>query len=575
MNLELKRLWPNLLVVVALVALVGSGACNDRAQSVEEPDIDATTRSEEIEDLIEENEEFELLPEKSLSIDREVQVEDPWTETEVVEDEEGESEVTTTWQTVREYYSALNHPDKFVLYNVNASVLWPGNLIQGNSISSGVINPIPISGEDRRPMDLFISVVTGGAGGYSATVDEPNGSRVFQAMNEVVGQHYGSTPGQTTLEISRVYNMNHVMFNLNAGYSVPSTEISGALSINWEEKKERVMVKFTQQYYSIAYDSPQNAEDVFSSSVTSEDLEPFTSPSNPVCYIDSVTFGRLFLFVYESNDSSINLEANLNAAFNGIESGNATAEAAYDRVTRSSTVKAYALGGNVEEALQVATDYSSLSNYLLNGAQLSAESPGAPISYTIRYLKSAGIVRMNNTLEYYVDKAVPVGESTSVPTETSSTIYLDHIVGVASDDGGMSGGAEGAFGVKVFKFEDGVKTEIHDTGLVAEYGGGELVAEAQRAINQAVPAHAIKNVVGNKIIIQLYGYEEDPFNDHWFWLEKEFIYTHGVDGNSWRLSTSDPRDNNDTLYFRSEQPDGEFVELALKYSLTIDGITLQ
>lgn len=575
MNPNEKRPWTAWLACAALAtALAGVGACGEEKESQPAPPIDDSRPEGSINDLVDENLEFELLPEKTLSVDRTEQLNDPWQETQVVQSHSGEMAVTTNWVTERKYYSALNHPDKFVLYNVNASVLWPGNLVQGNSIASGVINPIPISGPDRNPMEIFISVVTGSGGGYSATITEPNGSKVFQAMNEVVGQHYGSTPGQTTLEISRVYNMNHVMFNLNAGYSVPSTEISGALSINWNDEKERVMVKFTQQYYSIAYGSPQDAEAVFAPSVTVDDLAPFTSETNPACYIDSVTFGRLFLFVYESTDQTVNLEASLNAAFNGMESASATAQAAYEDVTKASTVKVYALGGNVQEALQVATNFQALSNYLVNGAQLSAESPGAPISYTIRYLKNASIVRMNNTLEYYVDEVVPVGDSTEVPTETSFTMYLDHLRAVDANDGSWAGGSEGKFGVKVFKFEDGIKTELHDTGLVCEFGGGEFQADAVRFINQAVSSQTVKNVTGNRIIIQAYGYEDDTFTDHWFWIEKEFAYTYSTNGNAWVLTSTDPRDDNHNLYFRYDHSGGEFVEFLISFSLTINGITL-
>ncbi len=560
-----------------LIALLGSKACDNDSVSSEsfDPNQSYAENTEDVAELVEENEEFELEPEKSLSIDREEPIGEPWVDTKIVQHDGGEAKVTTTWQNVRRFYSALNHPDKFVLYNVNASVLWPGNLIQGKSIASGVINPIPISGKKRQPMEIFISMVTGVHGGYSATIHEPNGSKVFQAMNDVVGQHYGSTPGQTTLEISRVYNMNHVMFNLNAGYSVPSTEISGALSINWEDEKERVMVKFTQQYFSIAYDSPHSAEAVFAPSVTADDLAPFTSPSNPVCYVDSVTFGRLFLFVYESTDRKINLEAELNAAFNGMQNGNVSAAAAYERVTRSSTVKAYALGGNVQEALQVATDFSSLSNYLLNGAQLSAESPGAPISYTVRYLKNANIVRMNNSLEYYVDEAAPVGEPVEETTKSQFVIYLDHLEAIDQDDGWMGGGSEGMFGFKVFKFEDGVKTELHDTGLVVEFGNGQFKAGAKRAINLAIPAQQIKNLTNNKIIIQTYGYESDSFSDRWFWLDKEFVYTYGMnDDNDWVLTGTDPRDANNNLYFYADLGGGQFMEFLVNMALTINGVTL-
>jgi len=563
---------------VALVILFGLSACDSGTEQAQSENTNDTPEDsyDEISDLVEENEEYELLPEKSLSVDHEEWMGEPWEETEIVQYDGGEKKVTTTWRNVRKFYSALNHPDKFVLYNVNASVLWPGNLIQGNSISSGVLNPVPISGEKRNPMSIFISMVTGTPGEYSATIDKPNGSKVFQAMNDVVGQHYGSTPGQTTLEISKVYNMNHVMFNLNAGYSVPSTDISGALGINWEDEKERVMVKFTQQYYSMAYESPHSAEAVFAPSVNGDDLAPFTSPENPLCYIDSVTFGRLFVYVYESNDSTINLEASLNAAFNGMQEGNVTAEMAYERVARSSTVKAYALGGSAQEALQVATDFSSLSEYLLNGAQLSADSPGAPISYTIRYLKNANILRMNNSLEYYVDEAVAVGDPQAVPTKTSFSVYFDHMEAINNDDGFMGGGSEGEFGFKVFKFEDGIKKEVFDSGLIVEYGQGQFTADAMRAVNQAVPSQTIKNVSGNKIIIQAYGYEEDTYSDRWFSVEKNFVYSNGMnDDNSWILTSSDVRDDNNNMHFNADLGSGQFLEFLVNFSLTLDGVTLQ
>lgn len=560
-GLQSGRLALPMLGVFCAVVL---GACNE----------EAGRGPEDINDLVSENEMFQLEEEKPLTKDREEQVGEEWTETETVQDAEGEREVTTRWSTVRKYYSALNHPDKFVLYNVNASVLWPGNLIQGNSIASGTLNPIPITGEKRKPVDVFISIVTGTGGEYSATVEEPTGSRVFEAMNGIVGQHYGSTPGQTSLEISRVYSMNHVMFNLNAGYSVPSSEISAALNLNWEDQRERVMVKFSQQYFSMAYDTPHDAESLFQNDVQAGDLAPFTDKNNPLCYVDSVTYGRLFLFIYESADTSFDLEANINVAFNGLSQANVEARAAYNEVVQNSSVKVYALGGNVQEALSVATDFGSLRDYLLNGAVLSEDSPGAPISYTMRYLKNASLVRMNNTLEYSVDQARPVAQPTSETTSTEFSLYLDRIQATDQYDGSTGGGSEGVVGFKVFKFEDGTKKEIFDTGLVCEFGQGDFDTGVTCMMDEVVEDQSIQNVAGNKIIIQAYGYEDDVEDDHWFWIDKEYVYTYGPSGNTWQLNSSDGRDSVDDLYFHASHSTDEYIEFFLKYGLTIDGVTL-
>lgn len=528
----------------------------------------------ELNNLVDENREFDLEPEKPLSKDNEERVGEPFTVTEVVQTEEGERSVTTTYVEKRDYYSALTHPDKFVLYNVNAAVLWPGNLIQGVSIPSGALSPIPISGPKRQPIQIFMSIVTGSGGDYLENIENPTGSRVFAAMNGIVGQHYGSTPGQSALQISRVYNMQHIMFNLNAGYSVPSTDIAGSFNFNWEEEKERIMVKFAQQYYSLAVDPMQDASDVFSPGVRASELIPFTAPDNPVCYIDSVTFGRLFVFIYESENSEIDLEGKISAAFQGMNKGSADAEAAYRDVVQNSTIKAYSLGGNAQEALDTSTDFSRLKDYLINGAFLSADSPGAPISYTLRYLKNANPVRLNNTLEYHVDMVVPVGEPESEPTESTYKVYFDQINIIAQDDGTWSGGSEGAIGMRLYKFEDGVKEQVFDTGLF-EFEGGEIHEGATRRMDENTGNQYFLNVAGNKLVVEAYGYEKELTSQNDFAYSKDLVYGCEARRCGWEIDSDDERDDFQELFFRYETSKRNYFEFGVEFALTIDGTTLQ
>ncbi len=523
-----------------------------------------------INDLVDQNQEFELLPEQPVTLVSEEQVGESWTDSQTIQDADGETEVTTTWIVKRERYSALTHPDKFVLYNVNASVLWPGNLIQGSSIASGAMNPIPITGSSRSPVTIFLSIVTGGGGDYSETVENPTGSAIFDAMNRIVGQHYGTIPGQASLDISRVYNMNHVMFKMNAGYSALASEVGGALGIDWSQERQRVMVKFAQQYYSMAYDTPQNAEAVFANQVSATDLAPFTSAANPVCYVDAVTYGRVFYFVYESDDSSLNLETSLNVAFNGLGSTNVEAEAAYNNVVQNSTVKVFAMGGNIQDALTVATDFGALNDYLLDGAAFSVDSPGVPISYTIRYLKNANMVRMNNTLEYEVDQAEPVGQPTSVTTSSTVNVYLHALEALAQDDGLMGGGSEGAIGVRVSRFESGVLIQQYDTGTIAVFEQGEFVPGAMRILDLNIPAFDVDLRTGNKIVLEAYGWESDTDN-HVFTLAKEFVYTYQPIGNTWMLTPDHVQDVNQELYFRYQHNGDEFIEFKLGVSVSVDG----
>lgn len=529
-----------------------------------------------INDLVDQNQEFALDPEKALSKDSEEQVGEEWEEIETVITSEGEYEVTTTYRTMREHYSALAHPDEFVLYNANASVLWPGNIIQGSSILSGALNPIPITGASRTPLTIFISIVTGGGGNYSETIEEPAGSSVFEAMNNIVADHFGSTPGQATLEITRVYNLNHVMFNLNAGGGNFTTDISGTMNFNWDQEREWVMVRFAQQYYSLACDPPQNATALFTESVTVDDLAPFTSETNPVTYIDSVTYGRLFVYVYESLEASSNLEASLNIALNGLSDFTAEAQAAYQNVVNNSSVKVYALGGNAQDALAVATDFSSLRSYLLDGAVLSEDSPGAPISYNIRYLKNANLVRLNNTLEYTVDTAVPVGAPVQESTRSTFSLHTDQIQIVSQDDGFAGGNSEGQIDIRIRSNASGDIADHWDTTavwLTCQYGNGEMAPGAICIIDSSTPEFAVPNVDGNKVIIEAYGNELDSVHEN-FSISKEFVYTCNGSICSWILDSIDPNDSVDSLRYYFPHNGAEFIEFDLLYDITINGSTL-
>ncbi len=553
---------------------------------------DGEDHSEEINDLINENEEFELEDEKPLSKDSE-EVIDTWEETETVNNpagaEDGEYTSTQSWETTREYYSALNHPDKYVLYNVNADVLWPGNLIQGDSIETGALNPIPISGANRTPLTIFMSIVTGSGGAISETIDDPSGSTVFQSMNNIVSQHYGETASAFNLEISEVHNLNQVTFNLNAGYSQPGTDISGAFNFNWSEKKERVMVKFTQQYYSMAIDNPQDAASLFEKGVTADDLAPYTGDGNPMTYIASVTYGRMLVYVYESTNTNFDLEANLNIAIQAIgQGGGGGAEIAYQNVMNNSNVKVFSYGGSAADALAVATNFNNLEDYLVNGGELSAESPGAPISYVIRYLKNANIVRMNNTLEYSVDQSYPVGDPILVPTETTFKFYFDKSRLVHHYDGTWGGNEEGQLGFKVGKFEDGAKHWIYNSAELYDWDFTGGIDEGDDILlERPVPASGVftvENIKNNRIIVNMFGYETDSTNQD-FSEDKDFIFEWDainnewnwvLDGSYWTDSNDDiiAQDSWDEIFFYAETGDDpQHMLVGLDLDITLNGQT--
>jgi len=92
----------------------------------------------------------------------------------------------TKWDCEKTRYSASNNPDNFSMFNPLASVLWPGNLVQGASIKSGVPTSVPVT--KRQPGNISLALVTQGANNAPMfrTVDKMQFSHVNQAMNDIL-----------------------------------------------------------------------------------------------------------------------------------------------------------------------------------------------------------------------------------------------------------------------------------------------------------------------------------------------------------------------------------------------------
>ncbi|MDR0436980.1 MAG: thiol-activated cytolysin family protein [Bacteroidales bacterium] len=297
--------------------------------------------------------------------------------------------------------SASENPDNFFMFNPLASVIWPGNLVQGNSIHTGVPTSIPITSK-RQPGTISLAVVSPD-GGFNApsfrTVERMQFSQVNQAMNDILAGFTGNAPAMYNVQISFVNSASHLNFAMNAGYAGSVASVNASFRISWGQERSRMLVKLHQQYFTMVFDDPEGLNGVFTPDITVDDLRPYTGPGNPICYVSSVTYGRVFYLLYESTASKTELESALNIKY-GKSSG--SVDAGYTETMNQTSIHVMQIGGDAASGLPVATkpDLETIRAFLNNGANFSAQSPGAPISYTIKHLTNASLVRMNNTMEY-------------------------------------------------------------------------------------------------------------------------------------------------------------------------------
>jgi len=340
----------------------------------------------------------------------------------------------TDWTCETKRYTASMNPDGFCMFNPLASVLWPGNLIQGESLKSGIPTSIPVT--KRQPGNITLAIVSSDGEGaenmYYRTVEKMQHSYVTQAMNEVLSGFGGHGYAQYNFAMDFIEESSDLAFKLSAGYSGGKAKVSAEFSLNTSDKKQRMLVTLQQSYFTMVYDDPAGLDGVFTPDITVNDLRNYTGNGNPICYISSVTYGRLYYLLYESDASKQELNAALRFSYRGITtSGDGEAELNYKKTMEKTSVRILQIGGDAEGGLStaMALDLEGIQKFLEKGANFSAKSPGAPISYTVKYLKNAKLVKMNNTLDYEVEECIPKTTTKECPeppqVTTSAAIPID------------------------------------------------------------------------------------------------------------------------------------------------------
>ena len=325
---------------------------------------------------------------------------------------EDNNQTTTKWTCVRKRVSASRNPAEFAMINPNASVLWPGNLLQGASLASGVPTPIPMH-NFRQPGRISLAIVAGGNQGARMyrEVDRMTFSAVNQAMNDILSEFPGQGPAQYSFSMDYIRSESELNFILNSHFKGWGLDVSAGHMRFSSEEKTRILVRLHQAYFTMVYDDPNGIHDVFTPDITLNDLRNFTGHGNPITYISSVTFGRVFYILYESTVSEDSLRLTLSASFDrlSVDIGADMERKIHETLTRT-TAQVFQLGGDGYGGITaaMATNLEAIRDFLERGINFNAQNVGAPISYTVRYLKNNQIVRVNTTMDFEIDQCTPV-----------------------------------------------------------------------------------------------------------------------------------------------------------------------
>ncbi|MBT8494212.1 MAG: thiol-activated cytolysin family protein, partial [Deltaproteobacteria bacterium] len=281
---------------------------------------------------------------------------------------------TTNYKETRQY-------DNIVAFAANSGAMWPGALLRGDSVETGLFTPVAVS---RQPMSFSVSMA---GGQHSATLEDPKLSSYREALARILDREVrGATPANIYAEIEEVHSADQLAIALGVKAEWFIGSVAASFNFSDTQRRSRYVVKFTQAYFTADIDPPELPSDLLGRGVDLDDVTQHWWQGNAPVYVSSVTYGRSVMFMFESDYSLEEMRAALNFTFNAGVSISGSTSVSYREMLDQTKMTAYILGGSGEDAVKAVDSYEDLLTFIEEGGNFSKDSPGAPIAYKLAYL---------------------------------------------------------------------------------------------------------------------------------------------------------------------------------------------
>jgi len=308
-----------------------------------------------------------------------------------LEGQEGESYCTYTT------FAETGHFDDFIAFQPNSATLWPGVIVRGKDAEQGLLAPI---GVELAPVRFSVSLenIEGSPVGDMA---EPSLSSFREERNRILSSDItGATPAALDFQVTEVNSESQLSLALGASVSWPGGgDIAASFDFSSTERRTKLLVNFTQAYYTIDVDTHAQPSAFFAPSVSIEDVEPWADAVSPPLYVQSITYGRRVIFSIETNEEASAVEAALLATYSTAVKVSVDVSAEQRRILEESSIRAFVVGGSGTDATGAIHGFEGLVDYIENGGDYSKDSPGAPIAYKLAYLDNE-VTQFAFTSEY-------------------------------------------------------------------------------------------------------------------------------------------------------------------------------
>lgn len=297
--------------------------------------------------------------------------------------------------------------------NARKDITYPGALLVGNQkVVEGVPDPLVLK---KRPMCLTIDL-PGLTDDNHIIVSQNDYAGVTQGINKLLDNWLTNKSGQYVIPANMQYKKN-ILYDKKSmalSFGCDVEYMQGKLGIDFglitEQERSAYLIQFRQIYYTVSAELPQSPADVFADEVTWNDLKYKVNNENPPCYVQNVQYGREVYLLLQSDLSSSELKAHLDANLK-IEDGSVSAnvDAKSKDINKNINCTIITIGGKpvmINGNLANDNIIEKVNDLISENVVLSAENPAFPLAYTVAFLKDNKIASIQGNTEYITSESV-------------------------------------------------------------------------------------------------------------------------------------------------------------------------
>ncbi|NTV03300.1 hypothetical protein HGA89_00080 [bacterium] len=297
--------------------------------------------------------------------------------------------------------SITSTPDAIVTMNPNSEILYLGSLIQGSTYLGGLgaMEELPI--RQRAPLTISIDLLYPD---NTRTVADPTLASVNQAVGELISgaQNAGHQAGSAiSYNKKECHSLRQSMLDMGLSASYMGASVSMELQFSQSAEQHAIMATFRQRMFTTSIVLPQTPSELFSDQFTQEILDAQIAlgrvgPQNLPVYVSNIVWGRIMIFTMTSTYTASQMQAAIEASYQGIAGGSVDAQYLAILNSEETTINMVTVGGEASHALDAICS-GNLDEYFAADAALTS---AAPLSYTLRNLADNSVALVSETTNY-------------------------------------------------------------------------------------------------------------------------------------------------------------------------------